>query len=788
MNMIQTTNQSESSQQTIKELLISQEVPNQSKNAIRKLMDQYRNEDSKEIADEEIAKRVLDELNKNPVLFLTSKNPEKQKVLTFYEKEKKWLIDIISTIFSTETSLLENESNWLSQEQKQKISWELKNQLEYLKSYCESYSNLWLSFNDTLFSLEWYIPHFNEFKALYKDSNQQSDISSLLQAHIASESNKNHLAVQDTEYKIYFTRQVVAGLLRSEVSDKDKVGNLISASYGENFVINNEIQQKLKNEHITLMDMTLDMIDLEETDVKILLYAMMVKKDTWVQEHPIPSELYTVSWNDINTLELTEKGVQYFQTAIQWWLQFHCKELYNKNSEDTDIPWLENKIVFANSRSVVNFYLQEHENPYIQEHKSDLLATARCLIHHARWSQKPIDQTLLEGKSYPFEAFDNKEKRKQSTDNFLQQEWANLPLQDNYWNSIKPTFDSINNIRHNEDITIAWAKWRFIWRGKSFESEVRKMRNSPQYRHIESIHDTIANRFEIYPTGNPEQDRRNIIIVHKTLYHHFLSAGKPKTPPIKIKWKQLKAAYNESYKETEAQANSRETSEQGARETAIDSALQKENSNAKTADSYQEAKIHSLAGVEYQIITAETDKYGPNNHAIYDPKKRVDDRIRIEWSINPELVRHICDTELHKNIEDYSIPYTQKAYPWCTNKIQIKAAILLYINKTLRQYILNWYNIHESINKVISDIQQESITFQSVYNSLSNKKEDLEATIERNTNQLLEIMYLESTKDLSYSKIDNKFHSLKADKRLMESYTNCYDMYKKTKNTPETLT
>lgn len=89
MNMIQTPNQSESSQQTIKELLMSQEVPNQSKEAIRELMDQYRNEDSKEIADEEIAKRVLDELNKNPVLFLTSKNPEKQKVLTFYEKEKK---------------------------------------------------------------------------------------------------------------------------------------------------------------------------------------------------------------------------------------------------------------------------------------------------------------------------------------------------------------------------------------------------------------------------------------------------------------------------------------------------------------------------------------------------------------------------------------------------------------------------------------------------------------------------------------------------------------------------
>ena len=63
----------------------------------------------------------------------------------------------------------------------------------------------------------------------------------------------------------------------------------------------------------------------------------------------------------------------------------------------------------------------------------------------------------------------------------------------------------------------------------------------------------------------------------------------------------------------------------------VQKAINKENDNAKTSSLYEESKTYSSKenGDEYQILISETDKYGFNNHAIYDPKKRIADKIRI---------------------------------------------------------------------------------------------------------------------------------------------------------------
>lgn len=719
----------------------------------------------------EKAQLLVTSFQQNPMLFHISKNEGKQYILTFYEKEKKAVIDTMSKIFSSETSMLEHNSLSTTPEQKWSDIKKLKESLITLQEYYDS--EYCPTLTQTILSLKEYIPHFDKLqKHIANIDNQHNIINSFID-HIVQESRENEEAVNSHKYKRFFTEQVVAWLLRSEVDNKDKVLEVLQKTYGDGFQVNEEMQKKLKKEGITLMDMTLDMLEINETDIKVLLYAMMVKKKTWHQQHPIPSELYNISDKNLNNLILTDTWIEYFQTAVQWWLEFHCKELYNKNPENSDIKWLETKISFSNMQDVLDFYLKRNRNEYIEDHKSDLLASARCLIHNARRSEKDVRQTILEGETSPFHAFENKSRKNQESEKFLRWEWLSLPIKDENGKQERLIYNSIHNNRHHENLYIEWVHGRFLWRIKSFESEIRKMRNNPKYNRMWSMYDIIANRFEIYPSWNSEEDQKNVMTVHKALFHHFADKDNIKTPFTALKWENLKQLYR-------TELANKNDKQEDIRTKELKKVSKDSRTNDKSADNYQEARINSLLDIEYQIIISETDKYWPSNHVLYDPKKRIDDRIRIEWSITKDLVRHICETELDKNIHEYIIPYIEKSYKMCKNRIRIKAATLLYINKTLRQYnASSSYRVLQSLRDIIPDVSTENITFENIYISLSDEKEPLSNIIKDEERQLLTIMWLETTRNLSYDVEQKKYHSLKADKRLVETYTDCYEIYNK---------
>lgn len=142
-----------------------------------------------------------------------------------------------------------------------------------------------------------------------QDKENVRQITKTIYQHIVETDNLLHEIYTTPKHKKFLTQQLMAGLLRMEVDEPELATDALQNTYGKDFEINSQLHQTLKNYNISLMDFTIEMLELEEKDVKVLLYAMLCPKKTGENKHPIQStdKLYEIKGNSLETLEITKK-------------------------------------------------------------------------------------------------------------------------------------------------------------------------------------------------------------------------------------------------------------------------------------------------------------------------------------------------------------------------------------------------------------------------------------------------------------------------------------------------
>ena len=654
------------------------------------------------------------------------------------------------------------------------------------------------------------------------------DIFSVFFHHIQRADSSIAKIYTDRTFKKELTHQLVSWLLRMEVSDWSAVDNTLHATYGDEFSIDLHTQEIFKNKNISLMDFTVDMLDLDPTDIKVLLYAMICpKKHTEINTtHPLPSpdDLYTLPpWEqDLSTLLLTEKWCRYLSRAFNAAIDRHCFHSYglhagevyaNKTLQrDLHIDGSSYPYVFKTTDDVLAIFAWVYHGKslgaYDAHHLSEYLGVMRCFLHVAAWQGLNTDRAASQNLTCTYEeTFSTELHRQTNVQSFSRDAFPKLDLFSPHGKRIE--FEEwVNDRRDTRQFnnTIVWKTaipTVYSWRVKGLTSSVKKMMNDPQYKRLEKMWDTIANRFEVTWSGDPDD-------VLAVFCHTFIrlcdTSGLENLSDwwfatIRIKWSHMlklikdfldpdNTAYRDHIFEkacidTELSEDQIAVLITQLQKRYNDAVLKSTNGiiNGKTWWELDELKFIRREWHEYQFMHYGAEKRWYLFHAFYNLKKVIDSDLRVNNHIHRSQVMQSMRVELKHGVRAVA-SWLMKLY----SDSFIHTRVVEYAIKTvLMQQIVNDYygslapvrhatffdEMAERAHSYREDISQVYAHGNSLPDSLLDYQSNL---LDK---RLLHLMAHIARQRVDYQLDDETYWSTKVDINILNTYVHLYQYRKK---------
>jgi hypothetical protein len=659
--------------------------------------------------------------------------------------------------------------------------------------------------------------HLPQYNRLLKRVTSRGSFENLHQdivSHIEKTDKLLQLIYASPSQKQTLTQQLISWLLRMEVDDPDLTQDCLAWTYGKDFVIDETLHATLKKSHVSLMDFTIDMLDLDDRDSKVLIYAMLCPKVTGDNPHPVasPDQLYIISWNDLSTLTLTPKWLAYFSRAFNAWVDWHFQDTYNIPASSLVMPsqlaalwiewWIGYPFTFHSIDDIIAILRWSAKLcDYDKANISDYMASSRCFLHIAWWHNLNIQRiNSLNITSWYAQLFSLNPMRQKKVSSFVEGDFKKLQLKDTEWSLISfAAWENPNDTSWYFDNVIMSPRiqWSFSWRVKTLDSFVRKMRNDAKYKHAKYVGDVVACRYEIDGATSSSSECEQILEIWGKFFKRLY--GSPESSPVgfakvSLKWPKL-LAYVRDFLALPTTNRTQKLSErwvgwtywphfitvlQTAYEDA--SALQGKYANTKTASWLEELKFVTQEWTEYQIMMRWWENTGYLHHMFYDLKKFVNDKLRVNNFTHWSQLKRAATTQLVR-WTSHSVSQLQQTFPETfVNKSYVTYAFKRLLLDQIKFERLSSLLPKENIEWVIHErLQLTHTSILQYYNDAALFHTDpitneriLHNKISTMDKEILWLMIHEARKQVDYMLDNKRFWSTSIDTNILDAYIDIF--------------
>ena len=456
---------------------------------------------------------------------------------------------------------------------------------------------------------------------------------------------------EDKDYKKRYTRQLVIGMACLEWVPE----NIIDKIYGENVFISREMQDVLQKNNLTFMDLTARDVLFSDKDKQLFLYTMLFLHD-WENRN---TDKARESWYyKINEwwVEFKQYGIKSFEQAFNCGWQIYNEFFWDKDDKKTLPHYTINSIDDIYSLYSPSTTIDYNWKKVDSHTLAGILNITRSLLHiqahkhldYIRWELHDPESFVKYQKGQHWKDIYGAqidEVRDWEVAALWNNELSYLNMSDSKWDIIKERTPDVYSA-NTKSWYMNWIKFNdvittFSWRSKWLKSWVMKLINDPKYKKWKDVTDSLWNSFYV---KNKEDWLKVWLWLIEQLPEKMIDGAR-----LDIKWTEswdvfIKniAENNKLYWMDDIKKNLKKywISEQKldllfrnkSFKNSIEQQLNKKNllKNGKTVQWYEEFKIVTIQGTEYQISERKDNtimnynEFGLWNHGVYNIKKLIE--------------------------------------------------------------------------------------------------------------------------------------------------------------------
>ncbi len=499
---------------------------------------------------------------------------------------------------------------------------------------------------------------------------------------------------EDNDFKKRYTQQLTIGSACLEwVPEK-----IIDKVYGANVPIDKEMQKIFKHNHLTFMDLTGREVVFWKKERELFLYSMLFLHDWENKNIDQANESWYYKVNEW-FIEIKKYGVKSYEQAFNCGFQIY-NEFFWHNKDNADIfhhPINSVDDIYALYDNTITLHYNWKN---IDSHTlAWILNITRALLHiqahkhldYIRWEiHDPASFIKYKKGIHWKEVYGSQidEVRDWEIASLWREELSTLDLTDTKGNNIKersPSFYSANTKSwHLQSIIFNDVETSFTWRSKWLTSWIMKLINDPKYKKWKDVTDSLWNSFYV---KNKEDWLKIWLWLIEKLPEVIVDGAR-----LDIKWTGcwvvlLKKISNNN-KILDKKIIYENLKEYNISQTKIDLLLRNKFflknldeklyhtdtlKNNKTAEWYEEFKIVTTNGTEYQISEKSDDmvmsynEFWLWNHGIYNIKKLMELLLRPD-NHTMTLWHDTIENIITNALDEEEIYLQQKAYKmWILN-------------------------------------------------------------------------------------------------------------------------
>ncbi len=501
--------------------------------------------------------------------------------------------------------------------------------------------------------------------------------------------------LDDEGYKKRYTQQMVIWVALLEGVPR----KIIHQLYDNENIIDDEIQKVFQDNHVTMMDMTLNDVNFWEKEHRLYLYTMLFlhsgekKKDALSNTE---SAYYKIDWENIT---IKDRWIKSFEQAFNssW-------QMYNETYGDPTLKLPHHSIktiedilkLYTEKTSLQSWVVKTNkmwEKGFVwhtldKESKTIVLNMTRALLHkqahykldYTQWEHDPASFITYKKDTFYKNIYGDVLSRINDgiVKDFFEKEVKGLQLIDKVGNIVNErrldNYDASNKtwsypeLNFNGVTNVSWS-WRIKWLSNS----IVKLTNDPKYNHHKRVTDIVANT--LYTEDHTDTMRTRLGLMTQ------LPESLIKNARIDIKGEKSRELFleqvapNGSFDRVEAFKNLKK---HGLDEERIKLLLKNKNfmdvvyykathpeaptsnKNKKTSNSYEEFKLVTSSGTEWQCIQRGQDDIMSNNeqwsghHGLYGVQKSIEGAMRPNnnsITYTKEKFDYIIENEMRKEEE-----------------------------------------------------------------------------------------------------------------------------------------
>jgi hypothetical protein len=484
---------------------------------------------------------------------------------------------------------------------------------------------------------------------------------------------------QNEDYKKWYTQQLVIGMARLEWIAE----NVIEKIYWKYVEIHEEMQDVFKKNNLTLMDLTTKEVVFEQKEKELFLYTMLFLHD-WEDKN---TDKAKESWYykvDEGKIEFKEYWIKSFEQAFncgwQIYNEFFWSKEDKKNLPHHPINSVDDIYSLYDTKTSLNYnwkIIDSHTLAWILNITRALLhVQAHKHLDYIRW-EKHDPASFIKYKQWKHwkEIYWTQidEVRDWEIESLWRTEISHLGLLDKNWKTIierSPSiYDGDTKSWHLKDTIFNDVKTTFSWRSKWLTSRIMKLINDPRYKKWKDVTDSLWNSFYV---ENKEAWLKVWLWLIEKLPEKLIDGAR-----LDIKWSEswdvlMKEIANDGTL-LDPEAIKENLSCYGISKNKVSLLLRNKwfnkqlherlnntnnLKNDKTVQWYEEFKIVTTTGTEYQISEKSNDmivsknEFGLWNHGIYNIKKlmelllRPDNHTMVLWHNTIEnIINNALDEE-----------------------------------------------------------------------------------------------------------------------------------------------
>ena len=466
---------------------------------------------------------------------------------------------------------------------------------------------------------------------------------------------RNSLAtiIDQEDYKKWYTQQLVVGMARMEWVQVSTITKI----YWGSVSIDEEMQKVFKENNLTLMDLSSKDVILWEKEKELFIYTMLflhTGEKKWELRHK--SAYYNIKewW-----VEITEYWIKSFEQAFNCAWQIYNELFYHGVGLPSSflphhtINTIDDIYNLYDSNTVITY-----SNDKIDAHQlSWILNITRALLHiqahkqldYVRWVIHDPASFIRykKGKTYKeiyWSQID--EVRDWEVKALWDEELSKLDIKDSKWQKIQSrtpsTYDPDNKSWSIKDCVFNDTQTTFSWRSKWLVSWIMKLVNDPRFKKGKSVTDSLWNSFYV---KNKEDWLKIWLGLIEQLPEHIVDDARIEIK-WEVSWKILLDKISKDWNLFDVPQIKENLKPYGIwwervslllRNKNFNILLQqqlnifsKEVYNEKTRYWYEEFKLVTTTGTEYQISEKKNDDIISLNerwfwnHGIYDFKKLME--------------------------------------------------------------------------------------------------------------------------------------------------------------------